>query len=100
MTAQHKSSPGEADGVDFMAVDEIIPLSRSNSTHNLLEISNTTKGRRKDKGKGKEVEGLTVRVKEEPKAVSLLTPEPSTSMVRQFFPPLYLAFHLIAKTVK
>ncbi|KIL69543.1 hypothetical protein M378DRAFT_156743 [Amanita muscaria Koide BX008] len=40
-----------------------------------------SRSRRKDKGKAREVEPLIVRVKEEPKVISLHSPEPPVSMV-------------------
>ncbi|KAG6811866.1 hypothetical protein H0H92_005442 [Tricholoma furcatifolium] len=62
-------------------VDDEPSISRSNSSQNLLDTPASTVGRpkRKDKGKGKEVEPVNVRVKEEPKAVSLHTPDPPQS---------------------
>ncbi|KAG6841200.1 hypothetical protein C0991_000862 [Blastosporella zonata] len=66
---------------DTMAIDDEPSISRSNSSQNLLEATVSAIGRpkRKDKGKGKEVELAAVRVKEEPKAVSLHTPDPPHS---------------------
>lgn len=67
-----------------MVIDDELSLSRSNSSLNLIEPSSANpvgRPRRKDKGKGKEVEAL-VKVKEEPKAVTLQSPEPSVNLVR------------------
>ncbi|KAG5645034.1 hypothetical protein DXG03_007213 [Asterophora parasitica] len=66
-----------------MVIDDDLSISRSNSSQNLQEgltVSASAVGRpkRKDKGKAKEVDPA-VRVKEEPKAVSLLTPDPPVS---------------------
>ncbi|KAJ7470414.1 hypothetical protein FB451DRAFT_1253650 [Mycena latifolia] len=68
-----------------MVLDDESSPSRSNSTPNLQEGSAPApepkprgKGRPKGKGKAKEAE-LPIRVKEEPKAVSLNTPEPLVS---------------------
>ncbi|KAJ7093105.1 hypothetical protein C8R44DRAFT_397972 [Mycena epipterygia] len=68
-----------------MVPDDETSPSRSNSAPNLQEGSVAApepkprgKGRPKGKGKAKEVE-LPVRIKEEPKAVSLETPEPLAS---------------------
>lgn len=71
--------------------DDEPTLSRSNSTSNLQELMmpHTThlKEGKQDKGKGKEVGTSTppLRVKEEPKAVALPTPEPS-NLVRPLVP--------------
>lgn len=68
-----------------MVVDDDPPLSRANSSLNVREAISTganTRGKRRDKGKGKEIEPSIVRVKEEPKAISLHTPEPVGSLVR------------------
>ena len=68
--------------------DDEPTLSRSNSTSNLQEamMPHTTsgKGGKKDKGKGKEAGTSTppMRVKEEPNAVALPTPEPPSNLVR------------------
>ena len=68
--------------------DDEPTLSRSNSTSNLQEamVPHTTsgKGGKNDKGKGKEAGTSTppVRVKEEPNAVALPTPEPPSNLVR------------------
>jgi hypothetical protein len=66
----------------IMVPDDESSPSRSNSAPNLQEGSAGAaapepkrKGRPKGKGKAKETE-LPVRIKEEPKAVSLQTPEP------------------------
>lgn len=63
-------------------------LSRAASSHEMLDgttsVATRGKSRRKDKGKAREVEPLVVKVKEEPKAISLHSPEP-LSMVCHFF---------------
>jgi len=67
-----------------MILDDAPTLSRSNSSQNIQEGPSNgvgTRGKRKDKGKGKEVEPM-VRVKEEPKAISLHSPEPQSNLVR------------------
>ena len=72
-----------------MVVDKEPSLSRSNSSVNILDpppLPAALAGRpkRKDKGKGKEVETPPLRVKEEPKAISLNTsPEPPNNLVRR-----------------
>jgi hypothetical protein len=58
-------------------------ISRSNSAMNLRESSSatmngTSKGTRKDKGKGKEKETVISRIKEEPQTVSLSSLDPPT----------------------
>lgn len=75
--------PVSGDSDFTMIMDDEPTISRSNSSQNIAEniaesSSQSTNGRpkRKDKGKGKEVDGSVVRVKEEPKAISLDTPEP------------------------
>lgn len=68
-------------------------ISRSSSSVNLLDPppqpddpAVVGRPRRKDKGKGKEVEGLPLRVKEEPKAFLLNPPEsPPSNLVRLHF---------------
>lgn len=65
-----------------MVLDDEPSISRSNSLHNLQEgpsASIASRPRRRDKGKGKEVESPVVKVKEEPKLISLHTPEPLPS---------------------
>ncbi|KAF5386595.1 hypothetical protein D9615_001726 [Tricholomella constricta] len=67
---------------DTMVIDDDLSISMSSSSQNLQEsVSASIVGRskRKDKGKGREVESAIVRVKEEPKAVSLQTPDPPVS---------------------
>ncbi|KAF9459334.1 hypothetical protein BDZ94DRAFT_1284436 [Collybia nuda] len=68
-----------------MVLDDEPSISRSNSLSNLQEPpptnTNNRPKRKQDKGKGREVEPLTVRVKEEPKLVSLQSPEPSVNML-------------------
>ncbi len=86
-----------------MTVDEdVIPLSRSASSVNLQlqdpsPLTAGNKAKRKDKGKGKEVENPPLRVKEEPKAVSLHTPEPTNNLVRcqPVSPATFFFAHLI-----
>lgn len=80
--------PASADSDYTMIVDEEpSQLSRSNSSQNLIDStsqSQSTNGRttrRKDKGKGKEIETSVVRIKEEPKLFSLHTPEPLANQV-------------------
>ncbi|KAF5365620.1 hypothetical protein D9758_003147 [Tetrapyrgos nigripes] len=73
---------GESDSP--MALDDPPPLSRSNSVQNTLEGNSQgmgTRGKRKDKGKGKEVEQPVVRVKEEPRPISLHSPEPQSNLL-------------------
>lgn len=67
-------------------------ISRSSSSVNLLDPpaqpsdpAVVVRPRRKDKGKGKEVEGLPLRVKDEPKAFLLNPPEsPPSNLVCPF----------------
>lgn len=69
----------------FTVLDDEPRLSRTISSHESLDvpISTTLSGRprRKDKGKAREVEPLIVKVKEEPKVISLHSPEPPIIMV-------------------
>ena len=67
-----------------MVVDDEPSISRSNSSGIVQETSGILIGRsrRKDKGKATEAEPSVVRVKEEPKSISLLSPEPSINVVR------------------
>lgn len=82
-------SPPSAPAADWpmSGIDDDVPvLSRSTSSQNLQELPPTsTNGRmkRKDKGKGKEIETSAVRVKEEPPMISLLSPEPGHLMTNQ-----------------
>ncbi|KAK0210452.1 hypothetical protein DFS33DRAFT_1293248 [Desarmillaria ectypa] len=82
-------SPPSAPGADWpmTGIDDDVPvLSRSASSQNLQELPSTsTNGRlkRKDKGKGREIETSAVRVKEEPSMISLLSPEPGHLMTNQ-----------------
>lgn len=77
-----------------MVVDDQPLISRSNSFGNLEGISTNSTGRsrRKEKAKAKETEHSGVKVKEEPKSISLHSPEPPISTVRhisvQFVFPL------------
>jgi hypothetical protein len=67
-----------------MVVEEEQSLSRSNSSLNMHEGSSASasgRPRRKDKGKGKETETTIVRVKEEPKTITLHSPEPPVNLV-------------------
>ncbi len=69
-----------------MIVDDepMSTLSRSNSSQNILDYPSqgaSTRGKKKDKGKGKEIEP-PVRIKEEPKPISLHSPEPHVELVR------------------
>ncbi|RXW24140.1 hypothetical protein EST38_g1704 [Candolleomyces aberdarensis] len=66
--------------------DEEPTLSRSNSSLNLQDSTShnsAPKGGKKDKGKGREVctPPTAMRVKEEPKAVPLPTPEPASNLL-------------------
>ncbi|KAF6764967.1 hypothetical protein DFP72DRAFT_1029512 [Ephemerocybe angulata] len=64
--------------------DEDATLSRSNSSSNLhdaAQLDTATKGRRKDKGKGKEVGTPPARVKEEQSAVAVPTQEPLSNLL-------------------
>jgi hypothetical protein len=60
-----------------MTVDDVSPISRSDSAQQIFHedgsASISNRRRRKDKGKGKETES-SVRVKEEPKLVTLVPP--------------------------
>ncbi|KAF8226228.1 hypothetical protein L208DRAFT_1407346 [Tricholoma matsutake] len=66
-----------------MVVDDQPLISRSNSFGNLEGISTNSTGRsrRKEKAKAKETEHSGVKVKEEPKSISLHSPEPPISTV-------------------
>ncbi|KAF8636483.1 hypothetical protein AX17_003298 [Amanita inopinata Kibby_2008] len=65
-------------------VDVEFPLSRTTSLHNVSEGVLTSnmggRSRRRDKGKARETDPPIVRVKEEPKVVSLHSPEPPMIM--------------------
>jgi hypothetical protein len=69
-----------------MVVDDEPSISRSDSFVNAQEgIANSTgRSRRKEKGKARETEPSGVRVKEEPKSISLHSPEPPINVVCQF----------------
>ncbi|KXN90458.1 hypothetical protein AN958_04130 [Leucoagaricus sp. SymC.cos] len=74
-------SPMETDSLTGAPEDEPA-LSRSNSSLNIFDLPvPTSHGRtkRKDKGKGKEVDQASVRVKEEPRSGVLPSPDPPTS---------------------
>jgi hypothetical protein len=77
--------PGADSDNTAMLVDEDLALSRSASSVNLQlpdpQPPAATKTKWKDKGKGKEVENPPPRVKEEPRALSLQTPEPTNNLV-------------------
>ncbi|KAF9472207.1 hypothetical protein BDN70DRAFT_887247 [Pholiota conissans] len=79
------SQPIVVDAPSPAMVDKEMSLSRSNSYTNLLDPSppSATNGRtkRKDKGKGKEMESPPLKVKEEPKLFSLNSPEPSNNLL-------------------
>ena len=65
-------------------VDDEVSISRSNSSLNLQDSvppALVGKPKRKDKGKAKEVDTPPLRVKEEPKSLSLHTPEPPSNLV-------------------
>lgn len=67
-----------------VVVDDEVSISRSNSSLNLQESVPPAPGGRskqKDKGKAKEIDTPLLRVKEEPKSLSLHTPEPSSNLV-------------------
>ncbi|EEB86652.1 hypothetical protein MPER_16319, partial [Moniliophthora perniciosa FA553] len=73
--------PTSAD-TDIQPITELPPpLSRSNSIQSITmdPKPGSSRPRRKDKGKAKEIEPV-VRIKEEPKPVSLLTPEPTSNL--------------------
>ena len=78
--------PAMPEGDPSVAVlDEEPRLSRTNSSHDSLEgpVSATisSRPRRRDKGKAKELEAIVVKVKEEPRVISLHSPEPPINMV-------------------
>jgi len=61
-------------------------ISRSNSGTNVLDglvplANGKTRGTKRDKGKAKEIDVSIIRVKEEPKVISLHSPEPVPCMV-------------------
>ncbi|KAJ6618238.1 hypothetical protein B0H10DRAFT_1795520 [Mycena sp. CBHHK59/15] len=67
-----------------MVLDDETSVSRSNSSPNLQEGAATTaevkpRGKGRPKGKGKAKEAEPIRIKEEPKTVSLHSPEPAVS---------------------
>jgi hypothetical protein len=67
-----------------VVVDDEITISRSNSSLNLQDSALPASGGksiRKDKGKAKEEDTPPLRVKEEPKPLSLRTPEPPNNLV-------------------
>ncbi|KAJ7445824.1 hypothetical protein B0H11DRAFT_404215 [Mycena galericulata] len=83
------SQPISVASEPYMVIDDETSPSRSNSTPNLQEGTTTApdpkprgKGRPKGKGKAKEVEP-PVRIKEEPKAISLHTPQPEPLVSNQ-----------------
>jgi hypothetical protein len=87
-------APVLIDGESYtMVVDDELLASRSNSFVNTQEETSANlagRSRRKEKGKAKEkTEPSDVRVKEEPRSISLHSPEPSNSVVRQFQCILY-----------
>lgn len=76
-----------------MIIDDNPAFSRSNSSQNGQEApsaSSKRSSRKKEKGKRHEIETSSVRVKEEPMAVSLTSPEPSSHVVR----PAMISFHV------
>jgi hypothetical protein len=76
----------ETDSLTGIPDDEPF-LSRSNSSLNLYDHPvPTSHGRtkRKDKGKGKEIDPASVKVKEEPKNVLLPSPDPPASNLVSF----------------
>ena len=69
----------------FTVLDDERRLSRTISSHESLDVPTaatvSSRPRRKDKGKAREVEPPIVKVKEEPKVISLHSPEPPIIMV-------------------
>ncbi|KAJ7756753.1 hypothetical protein DFH07DRAFT_819787 [Mycena maculata] len=87
--AAGSSQPISVASEPYMVIDDESSPSRSNSAPNLQEGSAAApepkprgKGRPKGKGKAKEAE-LPVRIKEEPKAISLHTPQPEPLVSNQ-----------------
>jgi len=79
-------SPMETDSLPGVPEDEP-SLSRSNSSSNFNDFQVSAphgRPRRKDKGKAKEVDPISIRVKEEPKSVVLPSPDPplASNLVR------------------
>ncbi|KAF9001994.1 hypothetical protein BDQ17DRAFT_1357878 [Cyathus striatus] len=70
---------------EAMLVDDELSMTRSSSTININDSASqpttSSRSRRKDKGKCKETEATPIRVKEEPKAVSLNSPEPVVNLL-------------------
>ncbi|KAF8163129.1 hypothetical protein B0H34DRAFT_694213 [Crassisporium funariophilum] len=67
-----------------MVIDDEPSISRSNSSQNLQDTAppiTSGKPKRRDKGKEKEVDTPPLRVKEEPKAFSLNSPEPPHNLL-------------------
>ncbi|KAF8652714.1 hypothetical protein AX16_004218 [Volvariella volvacea WC 439] len=73
-----KITPTETD-VE-MIIDDEATFSRSTSSLNILEPSTASRSKRKEKGKGKDTEPAVVKIKEEPKSISLLSPEPPVNV--------------------
>jgi hypothetical protein len=76
----------EFDSFSLLAEADGPSISRSNSGTNVLEgpvpvANGRTRGAKRDKGKAKEIDAAPIRVKEEPKAVSLHSPEPISCLV-------------------
>ncbi len=69
----------------FAVLDDEPRLSRTISSHESLDVpisaTVASRPRRKDKGKAREVEPPIVKVKEEPKVISLHSPEPHINTV-------------------
>lgn len=69
----------------FAVLDDEPRLSRTISSHESLDVpisvTIASRPRRKDKGKAREVEPPIVKVKEEPKVISLHSPEPHINTV-------------------
>jgi len=76
-------SPMETDSLPGIQEDEP-SLSRSNSSNDFQASVSHGRPRRKDKGKAKEVDPVSIRVKEEPKSVVLPSPDPplASNLVR------------------
>ncbi|ESK88417.1 clr6 histone deacetylase associated phd protein-2 cph2 [Moniliophthora roreri MCA 2997] len=81
--ASSSQPPPTSADTDVQSITELPPpLSRSNSIQSITmdPKPGSSRPRRKDKGKAKEIEPV-VRIKEEPKPVSLLTPEPASNLL-------------------
>jgi hypothetical protein len=79
-------SQAELDPFPHLAETDGPSISRSNSGTNVLDApvlvtNGRTRGANKDKGKAKENDATLIRVKEEPKTISLHSPEPISCLV-------------------